>query len=979
MAQEPVQQKQLRGIFMNPGDTATTAIMPVGDVDTFVFDVLADSVLEVEVRAIKDSLLAPGLELLAPDGTPIDISAKLSERKKKVRIRKLTLLETGRYGLRVAGRNESEGDYRLKLAVTPPKQRTEKFTLSPLKLANVRFGAKPDTIVNVTVKSKGGPVYVVHVADPLGNEIPGANRLFKETDHGLQARLFPTRNSGNYYLGLRGNLDTTTNVTVKIRTKHTPPIAQKRVISKYEPIIDALVPDNGREGNGITIEGRNFLPGTITVLFGEDEAPSAFYVNAGKINVIVPAEGDDSIVDITVYNPDGQSGTKEEAFIFIPPPPVMDSIFPTEGPDAGGTVVQVTGDFMTFVEKVTMDQTPLTTVPIARSPKILEFETDPHPAGTVTVALTDRWGQTAFMSAAFTFALAPDIIALSPTAGTVKGGTSLTLTGAGFRTDDRVYVDGVEITEFTVLSSAQLVLITPPHPLGAVDVKVVDPWDREAVATGAFEYVSGTLVDISNRMPANTASSPMTGVAIAIGDVDKGGIAGRVDIVLGGKSGGQPTRLLLNNGASGFTLSAEKFDTDNSFDVELGDLDGDTDLDLVVTQPVVSVNSYRYNWYVYPSLYYHNEPYVAARVFENDGKGSFTVSQYALPSNLEWASGKPAVTDLLTGESISLGDVDGDKDLDLVITGKSAPTVSTFTRTNPYSWAYHYYFTYYVDGDTSSTRLLTNDGKGTFKNVSGKQMPAVSGDVFAGDDVLVVDVDGDGDKDIVVTGDGANLRDASKPEFTNGSKTRILLNDGTGTFTDGTSTLMPEPTIEDDWGGLGVGVGDLDGDKAVEIIITTDREITTAAGDYVSSTRVFEKGTSAFADATTKFMPAVNTDGTGDSFKAVSVAVGDPDGNGIDEIFLILDSEVYGQDPVSGSWDKQVSSLRWIGRKAALPLTDLTPGQMPVPEATGDYYLGHVVKIGDLDGDGDLDMVITTTLSSYSGDGDRPTRVFEFR
>ena len=56
-------------------------------------------------------------------------------------------------------------------------------------------------------------------------------------------------------------------VDVKIRTRHVPPISQKRVISPYEPIVKELIPGFGRVNNGIAIDGLNFLPGKVTVLF----------------------------------------------------------------------------------------------------------------------------------------------------------------------------------------------------------------------------------------------------------------------------------------------------------------------------------------------------------------------------------------------------------------------------------------------------------------------------------------------------------------------------------------------------------------------------------------------------------------------------------------------------------------------------------------------------------------------------------------
>ena len=52
---------------------------------------------------------------------------------------------------------------------------------------------------------------------------------------------------------------------------------------------------------------------------------------------------------------------------------------------------------------------------------------------------------------------------------------------------------------------------------------------------------------------------------------------------------------------------------------------------------------------------------------------------------------------------------------------------------------------------------------------------------------------------------------------------------------------------------------------------------------------------------------------------------------------------------------------------------------MPSSERSGDYYLGDMLLLGDVDGDDDLDMIITTTLATYDGTGSTPTRLLEFR
>ena len=50
-----------------------------------------------------------------------------------------------------------------------------------------------------------------------------------------------------------------------------------------------------------------------------------------------------------------------------------------------------------------------------------------------------------------------------------------------------------------------------------------------------------------------------------------------------------------------------------------------------------------------------------------------------------------------------------------------------------------------------------------------------------------------------------------------------------------------------------------------------------------------------------------------------------------------------------------------------------------LPALGSDKYLGSAVMLGDLDRDGDNDLIVTTDLANYSGVGVRPTRQLEFK
>jgi len=189
---------------------------------------------------------------------------------------------------------------------------------------------------------------------------------------------------------------------------------------------------------------------------------------------------------------------------------------------------------------------------------------------------------------------------------------------------------------------------------------------------------------------------------IGYGDVALGDIDGDldVDIVLSGASAdGFVTQVLRNDGGS-FSAVDGNFPAVAFSSVDLGDYDGDGDLDLVVSGGSVS------------ELIFEGQ----LQVWDNIG-GSFAPSAHALPG-------------VLTGE-VTWGDYDHDGDLDLLVYGAEA----AIGRRSAYM-----YRNDAGDGFNAATLLV--------------------GAVFS--DASFGDFDGDGDLDLVATGTSS-----LGPSFTN--------------------------------------------------------------------------------------------------------------------------------------------------------------------------------------------------------------------
>ncbi|MEM7203355.1 MAG: VCBS repeat-containing protein [Planctomycetota bacterium] len=235
-------------------------------------------------------------------------------------------------------------------------------------------------------------------------------------------------------------------------------------------------------------------------------------------------------------------------------------------------------------------------------------------------------------------------------------------------------------------------------------------------------------------------------MALVLGDVDGDGDA---DLIVGNANfAGEPNRLYLNDGSGTMIDASGQLPSvvDITHALALGDVDGDLDLDLIVGNHG-ALSSGAQN-----------------RLYLNDGAGMFVDATPQLP-------GSNDIT-----RDLGLGDLDGDRDLDLVVANAGAD------------------------------RLLLNDGAGIFADVSQPRLPAASQRLtFA---VALADVDADGDLDLAF-GD-ANI---FMPQ-TN----RLYLNDGAGTFTDASAQLPADADYT-----VALVFGDVDGDGDPDLVCGNDR------------------------------------------------------------------------------------------------------------------------------------------------------------
>lgn len=257
---------------------------------------------------------------------------------------------------------------------------------------------------------------------------------------------------------------------------------------------------------------------------------------------------------------------------------------------------------------------------------------------------------------------------------------------------------------------------------------------------------------------------------------------------------------------------------------------------------------------------------------------TFTEAPQSPPFIAVWAS------------SIAFSDVDGDGDKDVLIAGMTDG----------------------FGGSERITKLYTNDGMGMFSEIATSPFDSVSDGSIA-----FSDVDGDGDEDVLITGD------SHSPDHIS----RLYINDGMGNFSEKAGT--PFDGVKHS----AIAFSDVDGDDDEDVLIT---------GEVSSVSRISKL---YLNDGAGNF-----TEQTGSPFEAVrhsSVAFADVDKDGDVDVLISGTIDAFGIDFMSKLY--------------------INDGMGNFSEQIGQAFEGvwvGSVAFSDVDGDGDQDLLITGGGSS---------------
>ncbi len=1025
------------GVEALPGDRFTAAISPAGDADAYVVPLGTGSRLSVDVRAAPGGNLLPTLAVRAPSGPLAEVDGLVrGGGTPRIGLKNLPILDTGGWAVIVGGEGGTTGAYEISFAAKSPTRFARRGLAVPAgEDGRIPFTAGDGDQLAFSIRSRGGALPSgVTLRDPSGADVPFPEGAVVARGPRISARSIPLSGPfGTWELRVRAAEGGSALVDAALQVRSPKPRKLHAVLGA-EPRPSTLSPRVGKAGSAFALGGKDFVPGA-RVRFGGTWTAGAAVDGGTTVTGAVPdgAEAQAGLqVVVVVANPDGQENPLSGFFQYLGPPK-PESVTPVFQPPEGGFPLVVRGRNFRPGFTLSIGGVPVAGATLNPLGEIL-CTSPPHAIGTASVAVTDEFGRTGTLPSGITYIGPPVPQSVAPASSTFTGGRVHTLSGQSFQPGLRVFVDGVECEDVVFVDSARLRFPMPPGPAGTFDVSVADDFGRTAAAAGAVRR-RGPLVDASaEAVPAAPPGHEYFARAAALGDLDGDGVA---DLLL---STPYPAydgttyrylpaaRVLRNDGgvftdATGDRLAgfAHALDLGQASLVLLGDLDGGAGNEIVLSAAYpISSQAYTFTRggtvYSYATLGYYGgtyadpDTYVSTRILAGatgEPLADATATRMPAPGSTPYRG----FGERWQAAAGALGDLDGDGDDDMVLSAPGFLVKGTVTSSTYYGGVTYLIQSYAYAG---STRILRNDGKGAFATRAG-DMPAITfmngyyasrvAEEFDASAVSLGDLDGDGDADLLLARSYPKLvyhLDTGSGSYSVYYTTalRLLDNDGTGRFVRDVNGVPPPegaavPGDPEFWQGTASALGDLDGDGDLDLVLGRPSafywyDAATTSYRLLPALRIFTNdGAGTLAEDTGSFLPtaAFLGGGAGTILDARSVVLGDLDGD--DSLDLVVSGQTYYVYAYAGAPYGPQGLLaagehlatRVFLNDGAGKLADLSEAWLPKP-VNGDLFPADAALLGDLDGDGDLDLVLASDSYPYSSGTsgtatNRPLRVLK--
>jgi len=714
------------------------------------------------------------------------------------------------------------------------------------------------------------------------------------------------------------------------------------------PRLDALAPERGPDSGGsrIRLSGADFRR-PVAVWFGERRAATVNFVDESTIDARSPVHPA-GVIDVTVYNPDGQGSTLVDGWRFVGSP-FVDRVEPDVAGRCGGALVVLRGRNFELDMRVSIGGLDAEVLEVSDDGTEARVRLPRGGIGPVRVEVVGADGRVFRSDDLLTFDRRPIVRAVEPERVPIWGQDDVVIRGAdldavaGVAFEDRPAL-GFEIVPGEDPCDGRLLVDTPPGDDGPVDIQLDDARGEAARLPGGLTYVAPRIAPDRGLQPGYT-NVTLTGIglvadlAITIGGRAPRAIERISDerwrlVTPAGEPGAAPLRFALARSGRGATVApgftytvfadrtARWLDAPGDCnDVSVADVDGDGQADVIGAFGGIGS--------IEPSVQ-------APAIFRN--RGDRFDRQPLDPAG--------------NGINGRVGDVDGDGDLDILVANLSGPENRLYLgdgvggfRVDPrFAASDSSYDADFLDADGDGDldvfslrigspengnlegpeQLWLNDGEGRFVDASGR-LPNAARDVHD-HDFAHGDLDGDGDPDIVIVVD--NLSD----NFAT-ARNRLWINEGNGRF-----RLQQSPfnDVRGDW--LDVELVDLDGDGDLDVLMPQDYLEGFSFPGTPAIAMYLNNGDATFVAAHERFrgMPRVP------AYEAVPV---DLDRDGDLDVLVAVYGILFGDGTI-----EPFRSVLMLNDGTAT-WHEATSAFVDLPTiATSNY------GVADFDGDGDLDL-----------------------